>query len=142
MIREKTKIMIGKVHGLLKDNDYLTADDIQKACRLSRWSVYQIIRHLRLDGIGIIPTKKGYILSEFARKNDDVHFMRRCFGRRTSDLIALSAAEQDITKRWRAVEDKNNINQVFKYLAINPNNTKRAENGLKYLLSHVNGKGN
>lgn len=137
-MRQKTALMIKKVHDLLKENEYLTTDELCKKCHLKRWSIYQIIRYLRLESIGVIPTRKGYILSEFAKKNDDVHFMRRCFGRRTSDLIALSAAEPDITKRWKGIEDKNNITQVFKYLAIHPSNTNQAQKGIKYLLESIN----
>ena len=141
-MREKTALMVKKVHDLLLNNEYMTAIDIAKACHLKRWSVYAIIRYLRIEGIGIIPTKAGYILSEFAKKRDDVGFIRRCFGRRTSDLISLHSAEKDISKRWNAVEDKNNINQVFRYLSLNPTNEKKATQGIKYLLTSVNKKGN
>lgn len=141
-MREKTKLMIKKVHDLLINNNYLTTNDLSKSCHLSRYTIYRIIRQLRLEGVGIIPTKNGYVLSESAQKSDDVGFIRRCFGRRTSDLIALHAAEKDISKRWKGVEDKNNINQVFKYLSLNPTNEKKAENGLKYMLTHINNKGN
>lgn len=142
MMQQRTKVMINKVHDLLTNNNYLTAYELAKACHLKKWSVYAIIRYLKLEGVGIIPTRKGYVLAESAQKSDDVGFIRRCFGRRTSDLISLRAAEKYISQRWDAVTDKNNINQVFKYLSLNPTNEKKAKESVKYLLSHVNGKGN
>lgn len=136
-MREKTAIMVKKVHDLLTEHNYLTTTDIKNALRIKTWKIYQIVRYLRIEGIGIIPTKKGYILSESAQRSDDVHFIRKCFGRRTSDLIALNAAQADIETRWNAVEDKSNISQVFRYLAVNPTNTNKAKEGIKYLLSSV-----
>lgn len=141
-MQKKTELMINKVKHLLLKNNYIHAFELAKLCGLSPVSIYRIIRLLRLEGIGVIPTKKGYILSEFAQKPDDVGFMRRCFGRRTSDIIALGAMENDIRKRWSAVEDKNNLNNIFKYLSIKPTNTEKAQKSIKYMLTHVNGKGN
>lgn len=137
-MKEKTAMMIKKVHTLLKENEYLTTEYLCKNCRLGKWSIYNIIRYLRISGVGVLPTKKGYILAEFAKKRDDVHFMRRCFGRRTSDLIAMRAAEPHIIKRWNGIEDKNNVTQVLKYLAIHPSNENRAQKGVKYLLESIN----
>lgn len=141
-MHKKTEMMMGKVKDLLIKNNYIHAYELAQKCKLGTGSIYRIIRNLRLEGIGIIPTKKGYILSEFAQKSDDVGFMRRCFGRRTSDVIALGAIEKDVRLRWNSVEDKNNINNIFKYLSIKPANTEKAKTGIKYLLSSVNGKGN
>ena len=137
-MRQKTVLMIKKVHDLLISNNYLTTEELCKSVHLKRWAIYHIIRKLRLDGIGIIPTRKGYVLSESAQKRDDVTFIRRCFGRRTSDLIALHAAENDIVKRWKSIEDKNNINQVFKYLSLKPINEKKAIDGMHYLIESIN----
>lgn len=133
----KTAIKVKKLHDLLVEKNYLTTKDIMAALRISRQTIYRLIRYLRIEGIGIQPSTKGYVLSESACKQDDVHFMRRCFGRRTSDLLALQTAAPDIQNRWNAVEDKNNINQVLKYLSINPTNTNKANDGIKYLLSSV-----
>lgn len=141
-MHDKTKQMMGKVKTILIENEYISAWEIAKRCKLSVQSIYRIVRYLRLEGIGIIPTKNGYVLSEFAKKSDDVGFIRRCFGRRTSDVIALGAIEKDVRIRWSGVEDKNNINNIFKYLSIKPTNTEKAKTGMKYLLSTVNGKGN
>lgn len=141
-MRGKTKEMLNKVNTLLLENEYISALELAQKCKLCTGSIYRIIRNLRLEGVGIIPTKKGYILSSYAKKSDDVGFIRRCFGRRTSDIIALGAVEKDIRMRWSGVEDKNNINNVLKYLSIKPTNTEKAKTGIKYLLSSVNGKGN
>lgn len=135
---EKTAIKVKKLHQLLIENTYLSVADISDKLRIKPWSVYRLIRYLRIEGIGILPSTKGYVLSESAQKKDDVHFIRRCFGRRTSDLLALQTAHKDIEKRWNAVEDKNNIGQVMKYLSINPTNTNKATEGIQYLLLSIN----
>lgn len=140
-MRGKTKEMLNKVNTLLIENEYISAQELAKHCHLGTGSIYRIIRMLRLNGVGIIPTKKGYVLSAYAKKSDDVGFIRFCYGRRTSDIVALGAAEKDIQLRWSGIEDKNNINNVFKYLAIKPTNFNKAQTGIKYLLSSVNGKG-
>lgn len=142
-MHKKTELMINKVKDLLIKNNYISAIEIAKHCKLSVFSIYRIIRFIRLEGIGIVPTQKGYILSEFAQKSDDVGFIRRCFGRRTSDIISLSAMEKDLCSRWGSVEDRNNLHNVLKYFSINPAGTTKdkAQKSMKYMLTYVNGKG-
>lgn len=140
-MRAKTKEMLKKVKDYLYANEYTTADQIAEFCGLSRMSAYRIIKLLRLSGIGIIPGKKGYILSDIASKQDDVKFVRTCFGRRASDILALSVAEKDIRKRWRSVQDKNNITYAIEHITAEAKNPKNSENGLQYLISSVNEKG-
>lgn len=141
-MQKKTEMMVNKVKDLLIKNNYISASEIAKHCGLSTISIYRIIRYIKLEGIGVIPTKKGYVLSEFAQKSDDVGFIRRCLGRRTSDIISLGAMEKDIRIRWSSVEDKNNLNNIFKYLSIKPTNADEATKSMKYMLTHINGKGN
>jgi hypothetical protein len=68
-----------------------------------------MIRNLRLGGVGIIPGVNGYVLSEYAKKNDDVYFLRRLHGQRTGAFIALRAAEPDIRNRWRGVTARDEL---------------------------------
>jgi len=139
-MQKKTEMMVNKVKDLLIKNNYISASEIAKHCGLSIVSIYRIIRYIKLEGIGVIPTKKGYVLSEFAQKSDDVGFIRRCLGRRTSDIISLRAMEKDIRTRWSSIED--NINNIFKYLSIKPTNADKAAKSMKCMLTHINGKGN
>jgi biotin operon repressor len=139
-MREKTKMMIKKVHDLLLQNEYITSYDLAKKCHLHPWSIRRIIKHLRIQGIGIITTNKGYILAEYAKQSDDVTFVRRIMGRRASDTICIQAARRHIQKRWKSVEGKNNINNVLNFLS--PiNGVTKVETSLKYLLTYVNSKG-
>jgi hypothetical protein len=96
--------MFEKVKKALIENEYQTAKQLAERCHLRTCSIFRIIKNMRLNGIGVLPTKKGYVLSEFATKNDDVGFIRRCYGRRTSDMIAIQAARSDINRRWKGVE--------------------------------------
>ena len=91
---------------VLTDNSYTTAKNMAASIGSSVGYVYTLVRKLREEGVGIIATRKGYILSEYAHKKDDVHFLRAINGRRTSDFIAMKAAMPDIKKRWRG--DKQN----------------------------------
>ncbi len=141
-MQKRTEEMLNKIKTLLLKNNYIDAASLAKECNLSVHSIYRAIRILRVNGTGIIPTKNGYILSEFAKKSDDVGFIRRCFGRRTSDVIALSAINKDIQKRWASIEDQKNMSAVFKYLSIKQTGTEKAKKSMKYMLSYVNGKGN
>lgn len=140
-MREKTKLMVKRVHDLLIQNEYITTAEIAKKCGLKPWSVHSIIRRLRLAGIGVLSTYKGYILAEYAKQPDDVTFVRRIMGRRASDIIAIQAAEKHIRKRWKTIEGKNNIRNVLDYLSPIRSNTEKAQNSMAYLLSYVNGKG-
>lgn len=141
-MRESTLAMINKIHNELIKREYVKVHDLCKLTRLKPCSVYRLIRIMRLEGIGIFPTRKGYILSEYASKQDDVHFIRRCYGRRTADIIAIKSSEKHIKKRWKALSDKNNIIPVLNHLTVQISQPKLAEQGVKYLLSYINSKGN
>lgn len=136
-MRQKTIEMLKKVSYELTKREYVTAQDLQQITGLKNYSIYRIIKFMRLEGIGIIATKKGYILSKYAKQKDDVTFIRRLYGRRTSDLIALRAAESDIQKRWKNDKiDSQNMDGVLSYL--HPKSIaieKKAEDGMKYLLT-------
>lgn len=109
-MRSSTKEMMRKVKGLLTESDgYLSATDLAEKCKTSKQSVYNMIHNLRLGGVGIIPGVKGYVLSEYAKRNDDVYFLRRLHGQRTGAFIALRAAEPDIRNRWRGVTASNEL---------------------------------
>jgi hypothetical protein len=112
-MRVSTIDMMKKVQNLLTEKEYLSAKEIAKLCNLNIGAVYRIIRIMRSEGIGAHVTPKGYILSEFAKKTDDVHFFRRLNGRRVSDYLALQAAAPHIKKRWRGVEDKRNLGIIM-----------------------------
>jgi len=116
-MRSKTVEMIDKVKDLLTGStDHLKAKQIAKKCNLCPGSIHRIIRIMRESGIGVIPTHTGYILSEFADKKDDVGFIRRLNGRRTSDFFSLKAAAPDIRKRWNTIADKKMLEIAFKPL--------------------------
>ena len=137
-MRPKTHEMINRVKKELQDNEYMSAKQIAECIGLRVGSACRIIRLIRMQGIGVHTTKDGYILSSRARKTDDVGFLRRLNGRRTSDVIALTASEGSIKSRWNSVKDKRQLNLIVGPLAGNP---ARLQKGLKALISRVNGKG-
>jgi hypothetical protein len=112
-MRSRTVEMMKKGKDLLIEKEYLPAQEIADYCHLSVGAIYRIIRMMRMEGIGTHVTPKGYVLSEFAKKTDDTHFLRRLNGRRTSDFLALQAAAPHIKKRWCGVEDKRNLGIIF-----------------------------
>lgn len=137
-MRAKTHEMVKRVKRMLRDKEYMTSREIAGEIGMCQGSACRIIRMMRMQGIGVHTTKNGYILSSRARKTDDVGFLRRLNGRRTSDVIALSAAESSIKNRWRSLEDRTHLRLVVDPLAGNP--SKLAE-GMKVLVSKVNNKG-
>jgi biotin operon repressor len=108
-MRAKTKTMLDKVKDLLEDKQYARAKVLSKACRVGVGTICRIIRILRESGVGIHVAKKGYTLSEFAQKTDDVYFLRRLMGRRSSDFVAVRAAQSHINKRWSTLPEKREL---------------------------------
>jgi len=98
---------------ILTDDDYSRAKDLAKKCHVSPYMVYNSIRRLRIEGTGVHTTKKGYILSECASVRDDVTFVRRLVSRRTSDMIALSAARPHIERRFASLNGGTNMKLLF-----------------------------
>ncbi len=134
----KTKEMITRVKRMLVDNEYMRAKDIGKKIRLCPSSVCRIIRIMRIEGIGVHATNKGYVLSEYAHKPDDVNFLRRLNGRRTSDVIAISAAERHIRRRWRSIESQRELKSIIGPLVGSPLALQRSAS---VLLTYKNDKG-
>ena len=134
-MKHKTEVLVKLV------NDYLVSCDTGRASakklaekfKVSISRIYGIIRILREQGTGVLPSRNGYILSQFATKKDDVHFFRMVSGRRVSDYLAVTAAAPDIRKRWNTVEDRN----TFKLITgpvIGPDNGKIFKAGLSTLM--------
>lgn len=132
-----------KVKDILTKHEYLKADEIARRCHISNWRVYQIIKRMRLIGIGVIAVRRGYILSEFANHKDDTSFIRRCLGRRSADIIAIDAAKKDILTRWKSIpQGKNNLTPLIYHLSSPDIRIKeKADEGLKFMLTYVNDKG-
>lgn len=105
----KTKNMLVKVKSILEEKEYVRARELARDCHLCVGSICRIIRAMRESGIGIHVTKKGYSLSEFSNKTDDVYFLRHLMGRRTSDFVAIRAAHSAITQRWSSLPEKKEI---------------------------------
>jgi biotin operon repressor len=128
-----------KVQKYLTDcNNPKSAEAIATEFNVKINRVYQSIRALRVKGVGVHVTKDGYILSEFASKSQDVNFLRRLNGRRTSDIIAIQASERHIKHRWNTVEDKRNIQLILSPLN---GSVVAAQRGLKILLTKSNSLG-
>lgn len=136
-MRPKTKEMIKKVSQALTEENYLSADQLAELCHLRPCSIYRIIRIMRLEGIGVLPTKRGYVLAESASQQDDVHFIRTCYGKRASDVIAIQAALPYFEKRWKSVQDRNALKSLLGPISMNVTRTK----GMKILLTYKNSKG-
>jgi biotin operon repressor len=134
-MRVKAKEMMKKALTILREEEYTPAKVMGEKLHLSESAVYRLIRLFRADGVGIHTTPKGYILSEFARKPDDVHFLRRLNGRRASDFIALRAAEPDIRHRWSSVEDRRDLKLITAPLHVDLEDVTR---GMKILLDTKN----
>lgn len=130
-MKAKAKDMRAKALSILRDEEHIHADQLAEKLGMSTGSIFCLIRNMRWDGIGVHTTNKGYILSEFAKKPDDVNFMRRLNGRRASDFMALRAAEPEMRKRWTSVEDRRDFRLITAPLHVE---VKALTDGGKILL--------
>jgi len=103
-MKTSTMKMVTKAHSILSEGIPVPAKILAAKCGLKAASAYRMVRIMREEGIGIIPTKAGYLLAEHATKRDDVFFLRKLNGRRTSDYIALNGCIDEMSKRWKGVE--------------------------------------
>lgn len=133
-MKNKTKNLIPLIKTLLTDNnEYIPAEKIAQRFKISKVMVYKVIRLLRESGIGVLSCPQGYILSEFAKKKDDVHFLRRLHGRRTSDHIALYAAFPHIKKRWSTISEQKRLKLLTGPLQVNVRTMERNQRVLALL---------
>lgn len=139
-MQQKTVDMMEKMKGLLVDHEYTTAGELAESCGLSKGSIYRMIRKMRESGVGVIPAKKGYILAEYAQRTDDVHFLRKLNGRRTSDYIAVRAAEHALKRRWRSISDRETLKMLVSPLRANLKMLQRSEAILRKKSNSMNGK--
>jgi len=136
MRKVTTEGMVQKVYSFLVDNEYQTAEQLAKKCGMKPCSIYRIIRMMRLGSIGVLTTNRGYVLAEYARKTDDVNFMRRLYGRKVSDYISAKAAERHIMRRWKGIEQKEELRIMMGPLTADITRTS----GMKVLLTKVEPK--
>ena len=129
-MRASVEKSINKVKQALLDNEYQTANELGEECGLQPCSIYHIVKNMRKEGIGVLVTKNGYVLSKYAKKTDDVEFIRRVYGRRNSDFIAVKAAELDISRRWNSLSEKKELRLLISPLSVNLSKTA----GMKVLL--------
>ena len=136
MEKNLTKPMEGfiKIQSLLKDHTHLYAKEISEAIGLSNSAVWGLIRKLRIKGIGIMTTNKGYILADKASKADDINFLRRLHGRRASDLLAIQSCQGAIQKRWNSDSDRKLLLSMSTPLA-SPKQYLMAKKGMAVVLT-------
>jgi len=136
-MRAKTVEIMKKVKALLLESpEYLPANVLSEKCRTPLSTIYRVIRLMREEDIGVHNTPNGYILSEFAQKTDDTHFLRRLNGRRTSDYFSINAAAPHIKKRWKGVEDKRNLGLIMGPLNVDVELLNSGLTAIKALEEH------
>lgn len=123
-MKTKTEILVDKIMKHLLDHEYSDSKTIAKKLGVSSGTVFRIIRVMRVRRIGILTTNKGYILSEFASKKDDVNFLRRLYARRLSDYHCVKAAEPTIKRRWKSIAEKQQLSLIFKPLDVDIGKTQ------------------
>ena len=132
-MRSNVREMLQKAKHTMSSSDepHLTAKVLAEKMHMTVSAVYRVIRLMRVEGVGVHTTGKGYVLSQYASKKDDTNFLRRLNGRRTSDFVAIRAAEPDIRKRWHSVEDQRSLSLIVAPLRVD---LKCLDNGNRILL--------
>ena len=98
---------------ILLDYEYPSASWIAEKIKVSSATVYKIIRLMKEeDNVGILSAKKGYVLAEFAKHSDDVHFIRRATSTYTSNVITMNAARKHIQSRWAQLPQGKEVLQL------------------------------
>jgi hypothetical protein len=111
-MKMKKSDLIEKIATFLSaSTGYLTAQQLADSCKTSVYRIYSTIRAMRQGfnnkaPVGIHAVKKGYVLSEYAAKEDDVELFRRLNGSRASIYTIAASSAPHIQKRWNTIEDK------------------------------------
>jgi|GEM_PF-5902084 len=138
MKKIKSKELAPKIYSWLMNNPYKSASALALVFKCKISMIYAAIREAKLMNMGILTTQNGYVPSKIAKKQDDVHYMRRCRGRRASDYISLQAALPDMEGRWKSVEDQRAFDTMFKPFHTSPQILDRSK---KVILKQVNSLG-
>jgi biotin operon repressor len=129
--KKELELRMKRIEEILTENEYQSAEKLSDKTGLEISMIYVMIRKMRIAGIGILTTNRGYVLSAYAKKVDDVNFLRRLYGRRTSDFIAISAAEPDIKKRWSTQGEKESLRLMLSPMTEDVSKTR----GMRVLLA-------
>ena len=120
----KSKEMLTRVKQILVDNQYVYAHQIASQTGLTTAGVYKAISILRVSGIGVYASRKGYILAEFATQRDDIENSRKLVSRRTADYINFSAAERHMKKRWgNSLTCVESVRRMITFSSVTMNNS-------------------
>lgn len=120
-MRRTTEESIKKMIDILSDTDkYLSATAIAEKMNTGKASIYRYMKLAREKGIGIfpVPNKGGYVLAEYAKKSDDVHFLRTIIGKHAGSCVALAAARKFIINRWKDTSEHKLLMDVIRPLSM------------------------
>lgn len=115
-MRKSTEAMYGKVHHLLQSAEgYVTTQKLSDKTGLSKSSIHNIILKMNENGIGVQTRHKlGYVLSEYASQQDDVHIVRRMNSQYARNVMRVQAFMPHMSKRWKSEADKALLNDMAK----------------------------
>ena len=94
--------------------DHPSAVFISEQINCKPYLVRKIINLLRdEDGVSIQPGKGGYIRSDEATNQDDVHLFRKALNSHAHFSKIINAAQKDINTRWKETKYYKDVQQVF-----------------------------
>lgn len=125
-MRSSALIAMSKIQHILNKGERVSIDTLMKETLSSKSSIYRYITLLSQQGVGIYSGKNGYILSKYAEKRDDVHFLRRINGFHASSVIRLQASIASIRNRWRGIEHQKLLQDITKPLQTPDNILKKS----------------
>ena len=113
--------LLKKLRGLLIDSPKkgIPAKELANALAIPISRIYGLVRQLK-EGygqnrpLGIHPLKDGYILSEYATRNQDVELLRKLNGIRVSIAVTANSAAPWIKPRWNSIQDKRDFAIVMR----------------------------
>lgn len=119
-MRMTTKQAAKKVEDILRSSTgYEPAKVLAEKIHSPVSTVYRLIRILRLNGVAVYSrSRHGYVLAEYASKQDDTNFLRRANGAVSNWRIQAGQAEQHIRKRWKGHRMMPEVEQAMRPLLI------------------------
>jgi len=134
-MRRKTEVLLDMIVDALARGNRLHAHELAKQLRVSHATIHNGVRMLReMRNVGVHPAKDGYCLSEWATKQDDVHYLRRLLGALEHARKGMAAARPYIERRWTSLEQKRQLRLIVAPLS---GGTRALDSGFR-VLSSVN----
>ena len=111
-MRQRTVEMLTKAHAIIQEGIPIRGKELAKLCGMKPSAGCRLVRLLREGGVGIQPTKIGYVMPDNATIKDDLYVLRKVNGRRAADFLMLQGIVGEMKKRMIGTFGEQKYNQI------------------------------